>query len=74
MQINEYTTWNKMNNSCKLSTEKIQAQYNSYSMIIFKFMEKIIYSVRNQFSSNLWVEGEACGYKWHEKVVVIREF
>ena len=32
-------------------------------MIIFKLMEKIIYSVRNQFSSDLWVEGEGCGYK-----------
>ena len=46
-------TWNKINNSCKLSTEKIQVHYNSYSVIIIKCMEKIIYSVRNQFSSDL---------------------
>ena len=31
-------------------------------MIIFK-LEKIIYSVRNQFSRDLCVEGEGCGYK-----------
>ena len=31
-------------------------------MIIFK-LEKIIYSVRNQFSSDLCIEGEGCGYE-----------